>query len=66
MHGGLSSADKLAKIAKALDVTLEYFLNDEMPEEEATDAMFYREYRKMNAETKMKIRKMIDLMWKEE
>ena len=60
------SADKLAKIAKELGVTLDYFINEEAAEEDAKDAMFYREYRKKDPETKEKIRKMIELMWKEE
>lgn len=60
------SVEKLAKIAKALDVTLEYFVDEEMPEEDAMDAMFYREYRKRDPDTKKKIRQMIELMWKDE
>ncbi len=60
------SAEKLVKIAKALSVTLDYFLNEEVQEEDAKDAMFYREYQKKDPETKKKIRQMIDLMWKEE
>lgn len=55
------SADKLAKIAKALQVTLDYFIGDDIPEEDATDEMFYRNYRKMDPNTKKKIRKMIEL-----
>ena len=59
------SAEKLAKIAKALGVTMDYFINDEITEEDATDQMFYRKYRQMDPEVKKKIRKMIDL-WDEE
>lgn len=59
------SAEKLAKIAKALDVTMDYFVGDEVTEEDATDQMFYRKYRQMDPEIKKKIRKMIDL-WDEE
>jgi transcriptional regulator with XRE-family HTH domain len=59
------SAQKLAKIAKALGVTMDYFVDDEVTEEDATDQMFYRKYRKMDPEVKEKIRKMIDL-WDEE
>lgn len=57
------SADKLSKIAKALDVTLEYLFDNEeiVSEDEATDAMFFRKYQKMNSSTKNKVRKMIDL-----
>jgi len=59
------SAQKLAKIAKALDVTMDYFIDDQVTEENATDQMFYRKYRNMNPDVKEKIRKMIDL-WDEE
>lgn len=55
------SADKLAKIAKALGVTIDYFIDDEVTPEDATDQMFYRKYRNMPEDTKEKIRKMIDL-----
>lgn len=59
------SAQKLAKIAKALDVTMDYFIDDEVTKEDATDQMFYRKYRNMDPDVKEKIRKMIDL-WDEE
>lgn len=59
------SADKLAKIAKALGVTMDYFIDDKITEEDATDQMFYRKYRQMDPDVKKKIRKMIDL-WDEE
>lgn len=59
------SAQKLAKIAKALDVTMDYFMDDQVTEENATDQMFYRKYQKMDPEVKEKIRKMIDL-WDDE
>lgn len=59
------SAQKLAKIAKALDVTMDYFIDDDVTEEDATDQRFYRKYRKMDPDVKEKIRKMIDL-WDEE
>lgn len=59
------SAQKLTGIAKALDVTIDYFLDDEVDEEDATDQMFYRKYQKMNPDVKDKIRKMIDL-WDED
>ena len=58
------SAQKVAKIAKALDVTMDYFIDDEVTEEDATDQMFYRKYRNMNPDVKEKIRKMIEL-WDE-
>lgn len=59
------SAEKLAKIAKALGVTMDYFIDDGITEEDATDQMFYRKYRQMDPDVKKKIRKMIEL-WGEE
>lgn len=61
------SADKLAKIAEKLDTTLEYLLADgeELSQEDATDARFYRQYRKMDTDTKAKIRQMVKL-WGDE
>ena len=59
------SAEKLAKIAKALTVTMDYFIDDEITEEDSTDQMFYRKYRQMDPDMKKKIRKMIEL-WDEE
>ena len=55
------SAEKLAKIAKALGVTMDYFIEDDVTQEDATDKMFYREYRKMDPDLKKKIRKMVEL-----
>lgn len=57
------SAEKLSKIAAELGTTIEYLLDDsgEIPVEDATDASFYREYKKKSPETKEKIRKMLDL-----
>lgn len=59
------SADKLAKIAKALGVTIDYFIDEQVTKEDATDQMFYRKYRQMEPDIKEKIRKMIDL-WDDE
>lgn len=59
------SAEKLAKIAKALGVTLDYFIGDEVTEEDATDQMFYRKYRQMKPDVKEKVRKMIEV-WDDE
>ena len=44
---------------------MDYFIDDEVTEEDATDQMFYRKYRNMNPDVKEKIRKMIEL-WDEE
>jgi len=59
------SAEKLSNLASALGVTMDYFVEDDVAEEDATDRMFYREYRRMSPEVKEKIRQMVDL-WKEE
>ena len=55
------SAEKLARIADALEVTMEYFLGDEVTLEDATDRKFYRKYRGMSPGTKEKIRQMIEI-----
>lgn len=57
------SADKLGKIAEQLGVTIEYLLDEkeEIQEEEAVDAEFYRQYRAMDSETKKKFREMVRL-----
>ncbi|CAH2403073.1 helix-turn-helix domain-containing protein [Mesorhizobium escarrei] len=56
------SADKISKIAMALDVTPDYLLTDAVAVEDATDTAFFRKYRTMDPSTKEKIRKMLDLM----
>ncbi len=61
------SADKISKIAEKLGTTIEYLLDEKevVDQEEASDANFYREYKKMDSPTKEKIRKMVKL-WGEE
>ena len=59
------SALKLSKIADALEVTMDFFIGDEIPEEDATDKVFYREYRRMDPDVKEKIRQIVKL-WKSE
>ncbi len=58
------SAEKLSKIAKALEVTIEYLIgNDErMSQESAEDAHFYRNYREMDDKTKIKLRSIAKLL----
>jgi len=62
------SAEKLAKIAEQLGVTIEYLLDEknEIKEEDAVDAQFYRKYQQMDAETKDKIRQMVKLWGQDE
>lgn len=61
------SAAKLARIAETLDTTLDYLLDSEgrVSEEEAADARFYRNYRRMPSTTRQKIRRMVKL-WNED
>jgi len=57
------SADKIAKIASVLGVTAEYLLdpNEELNVADAADEAFYRKYRRMPADTKDRIRRMIEV-----
>jgi len=57
------SAEKLAKIANQLGTTIEFLLDesDEIHEADAADAHFYRQYQKMDPNTKEKIRRMVKL-----
>ena len=61
------SADKLSRIAKELDTTIEYLLDDDaqVRQADAADEMFFRKYQSMDASDKIKIQKMIDL-WQDE
>ena len=58
------SAPKLAKVAHALETTIEYLLEGEekIAEADAADASFYLQYRKMDPTTKTKIRQMAKIM----
>jgi len=62
------SAEKLSKIAEKLGTTIEYLLDEgeAVTVEDAADAQFYRQYKKMNATTKAKIRQMVDLWGEDE
>ena len=62
------SAEKLAKIATQLGTTIEYLMDEgeDVSKEDAADARFYREYRKMDPSTKAKIRKMVKLWGEDE
>ena len=57
------SADKVARIASALGVTSDYLVDttDTLQVADATDQAFFRRYRKMDSETKDKIRRMVEL-----
>lgn len=57
------SAEKLARIATTLGVTIDYLLDQsgEIQEEEAVDAEFYRKYKEMDPDVKERIRRMIEI-----
>jgi transcriptional regulator with XRE-family HTH domain len=58
------SGEKLAGIAKSLDVTVDYLLGSDPSEklETATDKAFFREYHQMTTEMKAKLRRMAKLL----
>lgn len=57
------SAEKIGKIAEKLETTIEYLMDEggAVDPEDAKDAQFYRQYRKMDPATKAKIRQMTKL-----
>jgi transcriptional regulator with XRE-family HTH domain len=58
------SAEKLAGIAKALGVTVDYFMGADTPQElqSAEDIAFFREYQSMSPPLKAKLRQMRKLL----
>jgi transcriptional regulator with XRE-family HTH domain len=58
------SAEKLTGIAKALEVTVDYLMGADTPEElqTAEDRAFFREYERMSAPLKAKLREMRKLL----
>lgn len=58
------SAEKIVKIADKLGVEIQYLLDEgeTIREEDSVDAKFYRDYRKLNPETRKKIRTMTKLI----
>ena len=62
------SAEKLNQIARVLGVTPEYFTDEDatVSEDDAVDQAFFRNYQRMPAETKDKIRKTVKLLWEDE
>jgi transcriptional regulator with XRE-family HTH domain len=58
------SAEKLVGLAKALEVTVDYFVGDDTPEElqSAGDKAFFREYQRMTPALKGKLRQMRKLL----
>ncbi len=61
------SAAKIARIADELEVEIEYLLDNEatVSKEDSVDAKFYREYKKLDSETRRKIRDIAKLIGKE-
>lgn len=57
------SADKIARIAAVLGVTAEYLVDptETVQMADAADEAFFRKYRRMNPDTKEKIRQMVEL-----
>jgi len=55
------SAEKLGKIAEQLDTTVEFLLDggEQVSEEDAADAHFYRQYRKLDSDAKERIRRVL-------
>lgn len=57
------SGEKLTSIARALDVTTDYLLdNSEEPGDDVLKEAFFRKFNKLNPEDQQKISQMID-MW---
>ena len=56
------SADKLAAIADALEVPLEFFLDDAdtHPTEQQVDAAFFRKYKKLGDDEKAQLRAIVE------
>jgi transcriptional regulator with XRE-family HTH domain len=56
------SADKLNKIAAALDVTADYLMSADTtpPDQEVLDQAFFRKYQGMPEPTKKRLRKILD------
>lgn len=59
------SAEKLTRIAQALEVTTDYLLDDSAtPNEEVLKEAFFRKFSKLDAEDQKKIEQMIDIWGK--
>ncbi len=56
------SGEKLALIANALDVTLDYLLGVETEVEPAEDKAFFRKYQKMTSTQKSQVREMLEII----
>ena len=57
------SGEKIAKIASVLGVTSDYLIDtdESTPVPDTVDQAFFRKYRKMNPDTKQRIRQIVEL-----
>lgn len=58
------SAEKLAEIAKALEVTTDYLIGRDQTLQQAEDIAFYRDYSGLPESTRRKIREMAKILGK--
>ncbi len=63
----VKDADKISKIAAALDVTTEFLISPSgtNPDEDVIDEAFFRKYKSMSEETKRRLRQILDI-WDDE
>ena len=56
------SAEKLGALAKCLDVTIEFLLEDSRaaPEEQVHDQVFFRKYQDLDPEAKKRLQQIVD------
>lgn len=61
------SAEKISRIAEALEVTAEFLLTDSVttPDAEVADKAFFRKYRNLSEPDKKRIRKILEA-WEDE
>lgn len=62
------SADKLNKIAAALEVTADYLMSSDItpPDQLVKDQVFFRKYQTMPEDTKKRLRQILDAWGKDE
>ncbi len=61
------SAEKITAIAKCLDVTPEYLIDESesKPTDEVVDTAFFRKYRKLDEPVKQRLREIMEVLAKE-
>ncbi len=57
------SADKLHRIAQALDVTASFLVDEEreQPDDDALDQVYFRKYQSLSPDVRKKMRELIDV-----